>query len=211
MLMPMLIAAEVIITGTVSDSITGAPIFGATVVVTPPACSTLTNSLGKYSLAIVTTEINSHFLPKTGVKILYNPAGNVFSWNGMDNFSIKVRSLNGEVVKGDKLPLGQYFAVWHGAKKSGVFKFLNISGQSQSFFIEGNEIDNSALSKTEASSYVVNFKAANYTPASRTISGTSNLDLRLLPVAILNDSSKANIKINVGPIDTLKVNSTFSN
>lgn len=178
-----LVAADVLITGTVSDSITGAPIFGATVVVTPPTCSTLTNSLGKYSLTIATTQANARLiLPKTEVRILYNPAGNVFSWNGMDNFSIEVRNMKGEVIKGGKLPLGQYFAVWHFSGLSGTFKFLNISKQGQAFVFNIPRA-NDYLAKVSAASYVLNFSKDGYTPLNLNVSGNQNgLYVKLLPV-----------------------------
>lgn len=178
---PFLAVAQTF-SGTTKDSLTGSLLPGVKAEIVALKLSTLSDSQGKFSLVIPTTEIIIPEDRKAFLKIFYNPSRNLFLGNGEENVFIEVRNSKGEIMKGDKLSPGQYFAFWHLAGASGVFKFLNIAGQNQSYVLRIEKAGNS-LAKTSAASYILNFSKIGYLPLTLNVTGgQSNLLAKLSPV-----------------------------
>lgn len=190
------------ITGVVIDSSSGAPINGVKVKCVSPACSTLTNAKGSFSLTLPALV---GILPSVSRTIKYDPSRNIFFSDG--EVLCNVCDLRGRIrTKAEKISPGSYFAKWQISGVSGVFKFLNIPGECKSFVIGSQTI---SLAKALAGGYPVNFTAPNYNSVSLSVLAGQNVSVVLSPINVKSDSAKLNLNIKLDSAGTASIKAIF--
>ena len=172
---------NVVICGTVLDSMSALPIAGVNVKVATPLCSTLTDKAGKFSLAIITSSVKN-----PTAKPVWNPQEGLF-FSGSDKAQIDLLNLSGAIVVStvsaktgwiNLLP-GIYLARIRDEGRTNSFKFMNVKSGFQIF---QNETKAHWLAKSMASSYAISFQKTGYSPASQTASGSDSITQRLMPI-----------------------------
>jgi hypothetical protein len=194
-------SAVTFVADTVADSATGNWLNGVKVTYSA-ACTTTTDASGLFSIIIPGTEINFSITPKTKIVIFYNPANNYFS-AGEEKINVEVFNVKGDLMTGDKLSPGNYFAIC----KLGAFRFLNIAGGRQSFVFGTGTASGTTngLAKISATtSVVLSFSKSGYNSKSLTLNVSPGINPRVKLSAIPPAGSSATINIGITPIDTLK-------
>jgi hypothetical protein len=202
---PFVAQAAVVISGTVQDSLSAKMIAGVTVKIAAPVCSTLTDTAGKFSLTIITTEI-----VRAEPKIYWNDMG--FNFSGYSgNVQAELVDLSGKSFP--SLPTdvrkvtasGMYFLRVFSGGQTDAYKIMNLSNGPAAMRMTADK--NPALAKSAATNYLLTFSKVKYQTASRTVpGGTTNLNELLSPLG-----ATGNLGISITPADSISITTTYSN
>ncbi len=190
-----------VIKGTVVDTFTNLPIAKATVKTTSPLDSVLTDSLGNFSLTIITTGIKN---PMS--KPVWNQErGLIFS--GSDKTQIEIINLQGVNISANAfwksgwcdLPPGLFMIVIKDQGKTNVLKIMNAKSGMR---ITANAGSSSRLAKAMAN-YSVSFHAAGYNPVTRSVAGNTSFTQKLVPSVLVGSIM---VNATVGKIGSVSNN-----
>ncbi|HTX86723.1 MAG TPA: hypothetical protein VMC41_01485 [Candidatus Nanoarchaeia archaeon] len=203
--LPFFAAASDLISGTVIDSVSGKTIPGVKITVIASACSTFTDTLGKFSLTIVTVNVAPEEL-----KISWDKRGFMFSgYPGSVQFQLA--DLGGKIYRsfseraGNGLPSGIYFLRVRAANQTGIFKILNLSFGSAAMKISAAACP--ALAKSAAADHNLIFTKPDYQPASRLVYGSvTDLIQFLTPLRAIGS-----VKVNLDSAGSVTIKPIFQN
>ena len=191
-LVPMSAFSADTVSGVVSDSMTGAPLSGVKVVIIARSCSTFTNVVGAFTLAIPipTSVVHPSSIPKM-VRI--------------QDEGVSVMDLKGCIVEKDRdFSSGFWLLRFKSSEGEFVTRVLNLSSFKRSGYLalmgQGTVSDNQVLAKAAAISYSLSFEKNGYSPTLKLATGGQNVTVKLLP-----ESASGNFQIKTDSLGTLTV------
>jgi formylglycine-generating enzyme required for sulfatase activity len=187
------------ITGTVTDSVSGAPLLKVRVMAVAQACTTFTDASGKFTLNLGSGVIRIPQGARGQAELVWHSREGFFSWAGFSGtVSIQVKNLRGSLVaryasKGSsasrfsvgKLPQGVYVAEVAAAGQRTMLKFFNIRNGGVGRYreaVESNVDPAGSLAKIEAASYTLTFDKHDYKGAVSAAASQADLQVKMRPL-----------------------------
>jgi hypothetical protein len=192
------------ISGKVIDSVTSLPLCSVLVKIASPACSTLTDSNGKFSFSIPTTAVKNRIVEKV-VDSRISWSNNGFSISGSgysQNARLEIIDCSGKIMNANSyVPNGMYVVRVRDNASVSVLRIIK-NGNGSAVVKSTTSSEGKVLAKAAvAAGYNLSFNKAKYNPGEVSVSGSATgLTALLIPAA---PTGSICVKVKVMPIGSM--------